>query len=192
MHDCESGLAGCTIFSKVDLVKGYHQVPVRAEDVPKTAIATPFGLFEFTRMPFSLKNSAQTFQRLMDNVTSKLDGVFVYLDDVLVASKSASHHERHLRELFSTLRRFGLMLNSKKCVFGVRELEFLGHNVSARGIRLLPEKVEAVRKFERPRSIKSLQRFLSMINFYRRFLPNIPTTLWLLTDALAGAPRQLV
>ena len=88
VHDFAAGLAGCTVFSKVDLVKGYHQIPVRKEDVQKTAIATPFGLFEFTRMPFGLKTAAQTFQRLMDNVTAQLSGVFVYLDDVLVASPS--------------------------------------------------------------------------------------------------------
>ena len=166
VHDFAAGLASCTVFLKVDLVKGYHQVPVRAKDVLKTAIATPFGLFEFTRMTFGLKNSEQTFQRLMDNVTSKLRRVFVYLYDVLVASNSAAQHEREMRELFSTLRQFGLVLNSKKCVFGVRDLEFLGHHVSAQGIRPLPEKVEAVRQFERPRSVNALQRFLGLINFY--------------------------
>ena len=77
VHDFTAGLAGCWVFSKIDLVKGYHQVPVRKEDIPKTAIATPFGLFEFIRMPFGLKNSAQTFQRLMDSVTGQLNGVFV-------------------------------------------------------------------------------------------------------------------
>ena len=191
LHDLATDLSGCQIFSKIDLVKGYHQVPVRAEDVPKTAITTPFGLFEFLLMPFGLKNAAQMFQRLMDNVTGQLPGVFAYIDDVLVASPSAAQHERDLRCLFDALKCFGLVVNSSKCVFGVSELQFLGHHVSARGIRPLPQKVDAERRFERPRTIKSLQRFLGLVNFYRRFLPNIAATMRPLTDALAGAPRQL-
>ena len=192
IHDFASGLAGCKIFSKVDLVKGYHQVPVRVQDIPKTAIATSFGLYEFTRMPFGLKNSAQPFQRLMDSVTGQLSGVFVYIDDVLVASPSVEQHEKDLRQLFSALRRLGLVLNTCKCEFGVREIEFLSHLIMAQGIKPLQGKVEAVRRFERPRSVKSLQCYLGLINFYRRFLPNIAEILRPLTDALAGAPRQLI
>ena len=192
VQDFAAGLAGCRVFSKIDLVKGYHQVPVHPTDVPKTAIATPFGLFEFLRMPLGLKNAAQTFQRLMDNVTHQLSGVFAYIDDVLVASPSAAQHERDLRQIFEALRKFGLVLNTDKCVFGVREIDFLGHHVSEKGIRPLPDKVEAVRRFERPRSVKALQRFLGLVNFYRRFIPNAAATMRPLTDALAGAPRQLL
>ena len=144
-HDFAAGLAGCKIFSKVDLVKGYHQVPVKGQDVPKTAIATPFGLFEFVQMPFGLKNSAQTFQCLMDSVTGQLTGVFAYINDVLVASPSAEQHERDLRNLFSALQRFGLVLNSSKCEFGVREMDFLGHRVTVESIHPMQNKVEAVR-----------------------------------------------
>ena len=192
IHDFLSNLAVCNIFLKIDLVKGYHQVPGRLEDVPKTAIATPFGLFEFTQMLFGLKNAAQTFQRLMDNITAKLCGVFVYLDDILVALTSAAHHESSLRELFSTLRNFGLVLNTSKCVFGVGQLEFLGHRISEQGIQPLPEKVKAMRRFERLQTVKLLQCFLGMVNFHRRFLPSIASTLRPLTDALAGVPHQLV
>ena len=153
---------------------------------PKTAIATPFGLFEFMRMPFGLKNAAQTFQRLMDSVTNQLSGVFVYLDDVLVASPTVEQHERDLRQLFSALARFGLGLNINKCEFGMREIHFLGHSVSAQGIKPLPGKVRAVRDFERLGLVRALQRFLGMVNFYRRFLPGIAAVLRPLTDALVG------
>ncbi|CAI5694697.1 unnamed protein product [Oreochromis niloticus] len=96
IQDFSAHLAGTSIFSKIDLVRGYHQVPVRTEDVPKTAVITPFGLFEFLRMPFGLKGAAQTFQRLMDSVLRGLPFVFVYLDDILVASCSESQHASHL------------------------------------------------------------------------------------------------
>ena len=100
IQDFAARLDGAKIFSKVDLIRGYHQVSVAGADICKTAFITPFGLFEFLRMPFGLKNAAQAFQRLMDTVCQSLDFVFVYLDDILIASSSHHEHQKHLKILF--------------------------------------------------------------------------------------------
>ena len=117
--------------------------------------------------------------------------MYVYLDDVLVESATEEQHERDLRQLFGALRHFGLVLNINKCVFGVRQIQFLGHTVSEHGIRPLPGKVASITQFELPRSVRALPCFLGLVNFYRRFLPGIAAVLRPLTDALAGAPHQL-
>ncbi len=189
MEDLSARLAGCKVFSKLDLKQGYHQIPMRPADISKTAIITPFGLFEYTRMPFGLRNSGQSFQRLMDKVLQGLEGVFCYLDDILVASPSEEAHMAHLRALLQRLQQSGLVLNLQKCQFGVAHVEFLGHAVDAGGARPLDDKVAAVRSIPPPTTVKELQAFLGMINFYRRFLPSIARTLSPLTDALKGGGK---
>lgn len=173
IQDFTANLYGCVIFSKIDLIRAYHHIPVAPDDVYKTATSTPFGLFEYTRMPFGLRNAAQTFQRFMNQVVQGLDFVYVYLDDVLVASKSHSEHKQHLRMLFQRLTEYGLNVKPSKCVFGASSLLFLGHEITQDGIRPSNEKIQAIIDFPQPTSVKSTQRFLGMVNYYHRFIPNL-------------------
>ena len=192
LQDFTSELQGKKIFSKIDILKAYHQIPVAEEDVAKTAVITPFGLFIFPRTPFGLKNAGQDFQRLMDQIFGEVPRVFVYIDDILVASVDEKEHLHDLKVVLDSLRENGLVTNRKKCILGRTSLEFLGYLVDANGISPLPERVAAIREFQRPTSIKELQRFLGMVNYYRRFIPRAAHHLRHLFDALHGKPKDLV
>ena len=191
IQDFNNILTGCKIFSKIDLVRGYHQIPMASSSVAKTAIITPFGLWEFLRMPFGLKNAAQAFQRLMDGILRDIPFTFVYIDDILVASHSHEEHLEHLRQLFELLSANGLVINKTKCVFGVPELDFLGHRVTAQGIRPLPDRVAALQDCVPPTDRTSLQRFLGMMNYYHRFIPHVADILTPLHTQASGKGQTI-
>ncbi|KAK9077950.1 hypothetical protein SSX86_002007 [Deinandra increscens subsp. villosa] len=174
IDDLFDQLQGATCFSKIDLRSGYHQLRVAEEDVHKTAFRTRYGHYEFTVMPFGLTNAPAIFMDLMNRVCKPyLDKfVIVFIDDILIYSKSKVEHETHLRLVLELLKKEQLYAKFSKCEFWLKEVQFLGHIVNDKGIHVDPAKIEAVKSWCTPTTPTEVRSFLGLAGYYRRFIAN--------------------
>ncbi|XP_027158420.1 uncharacterized protein LOC113760043 [Coffea eugenioides] len=165
-------LQGSVVFSKLDLRQGYYQLKIKKEDIPKTAFSTRYGHFEFAVMPFGLTNAPAAFMDLMQRIFKKyLDQfVVVFIDDILIYSKSREEHAKHLEVVLQILREHKLYAKFSKCEFWLTEISFLGHRVSEDGIAVDPAKVEAVINWKQPETPTEVRSFLGLAGYYRRFI----------------------
>ena len=182
------------VVSKMDLSKGYYQVQMAEEDIPKTAFVCQRGKFEFLRMPFGVRHAPAVFQTLMDSVLEGL-GSFAraYMDDIVIFSDSWEEHVIHVRKVLTALRQAGLTANPAKCQWGREQMEFLGHTVG-KGEYSVPERrAEAIKKYIRPTTKKGLRAFLGTVSYYRKFLDKLADQTAVLTPATSKtAPPKVV
>ncbi|KAL0533473.1 hypothetical protein IC582_030313 [Cucumis melo] len=191
IDDLFDQLQGATVFSKIDLRSGYHQLRIKNEDVPKTAFRSRYGHYEFIVMSFGLTNAPAVFMDLMNRVFREFLDTFVivFIDDILIYSKTEAEHEEHLRMVLQTLRDNKLYAKFSKCEFWLKQVSFLGHVVSKDGVSVDPAKIEAVTGWTRPSTVSEVRSFLGLAGYYRRFVENfsrIATPLTQLTRK--GAP----
>ena len=177
-------LQGAKYFSKIDLRSGYHQIRIAPEDVPKTAFRTRYGHFEFLVLPFGLTNAPGTFMHLMHQTFRELldDFVLVFLDDILIYSKTLEEHEQHVQRVLEILRKEKLFAKESKCEFFKTEVEFLGHVVGRDGVKMMEDKVKAVAEWPVPTKVSDVRSFLGTAGFYRRFIKDFSQIVAPLSD----------
>ncbi|GJV36311.1 putative reverse transcriptase domain-containing protein [Tanacetum coccineum] len=172
IDDLFDQLQGSSVYSKIDLRSGYHQLRVREEDIPKTAFRTRYGHYEFQVMPFGLTNAPAVFMDLMNRVCKPyLDKfVIVFIDDILIYSKNKQEHEEHLKLILELLKKEELYAKFSKCEFWIPKVQFLGHVIDSEGIHVDPAKIESIKDWTSPKSPTEIRQFLGLAGYYRRFI----------------------
>jgi len=180
--------SGASVFSVLDLNSAYYQIPLSERSRRVTAFCTPFGLFEFNKLPMGISVGSQGLSRVIDELFADLKGryLFNFVDDLVVYSPSVALHSAHLREVLHRLQAAGFTLNPEKVVLGVSEIKYLGHQISARGVTVLADRVQAINQYPRPKNLRSLRRFLGMVGFYARFIAGFSE----LADVLHALKRK--
>ncbi|GJR71973.1 putative reverse transcriptase domain-containing protein [Tanacetum coccineum] len=172
IDDLFDQLQGSRVYSKIDLRFGYHQLRVREEDISKTTFRTRYGHYEFQVMPFGLTNAPAVFMDLMNRVCKPyLDRfVIVFIDDILIYSKSRKEHEGHLKLILNLLKKEELYAKFSKCEFWLSKVQFLGHVIDSEGIHVDPAKIEAIKDWASPKTPTEIRQFLGLAGYYRRFI----------------------
>src|SRR5204862_4153661 len=186
IQDCIDQMGNATHMSTLDLTSGYWQIRVAMKDIPKTAFNTRYGKYEFLVMPFGLTNAPATFQTLINNVLRPfLDKfVVVYLDDITVYSDSYEEHLQHLRQVFEVLAKHQLYANPAKCIFNKPEVKFCGHIIGNSMVRVMQDKIQAVKEWPQPRTTHHIRQSLGLAGYYRRFIKGFSQIAAPLSDLL--------
>lgn len=175
-------------FTVLDLKSGFHQIPLKESDIEKTAFSINNGKYEFTRLPFGLKNAPSIFQRTLDDILRDYIGksCYVYIDDIIIFSENQEQHAKDIEQIFSTLSRANMKVQLDKCKFFSSEVEFLGFKISSEGIKTNTNKVKSITEFPVPKTLKELRSFLGLSGYYRRFIQGYAQLAKPLTNLLRG------
>ena len=193
-EDLFDQVQGAKYFTKIDLRWGYHQIKIRPDDVPKTAFRTPIGSFEWLCMPFGLTNAPATFQRFVQTILHNFLGDFacVYIDDILIYSRTPEEHIEHVRKVLDVLQEHRLLAKPTKCEWFMCNVEYLGHTISGKGIAVDPEKVKVLAAWPTPVTKTDVRSFLGLANYYRRFVDNFAEISACLNDLVHDKVPEIV
>ena len=174
-EDMFAALGGCRVFSKIDLRHAFQQLEMDEKSQEICTVNTHLGLFRPKRLPYGIASSPALWQANMDRIFNGMQGVFIFVDDILVAGKDEAEHNNRLRAVFKRIKENGLKIKKEKCIFATSKVEYLGFKVDAQGIHKTTDKVEAIRNAKIPENVSELQSFLGLVTFYSKFIPNLAT-----------------